>query len=133
VSEAPKTYLNAASGVALIVVLVELPSIMLGQETVLVVCAAGCIVVLGGTIYCSWRLTKSPVRLDIFQIAGGTGCLAMFGSIAFFLVTEAELTQTIPMIGLAKLIFVINGFSAVLSAVPCLLCARRFQPRCEHG
>ena len=39
-SEAPKAYLNAAFGIALIVVLVELPSIMFGQDAVLLVCAA---------------------------------------------------------------------------------------------
>lgn len=118
VAEAPKAYLNAALGVALIVVLVELPSIMLGQDTVLVVCAAGCIVVFGGTIYRSWHLTNTPVRLDIFQIAGGTGCLAIFGSIVYVFTTEIELNQTISKIDLVKLIFVINGIAAILSAVP---------------
>lgn len=115
--EAPKAYLNAALGVALIVVLIELPAIMLGLDAVLVVCAAGCVVVFGGTIYRSWRLTNAPVRLDIFQIAGGTGCLAIFGSIVYVFTTEIELNQTISKIDLVKLIFVINGIAALLSAV----------------
>jgi hypothetical protein len=83
----------------------------------LVICTAGCAVVFGGTLYRGWRLTNSPVKLDILHIVGGTSLLAIFGSIGYGFATGAEPNQIIPPIELARMIFVINGVAAMLSAV----------------
>ncbi|MCC8978182.1 hypothetical protein [Bradyrhizobium acaciae] len=120
VSEALERYLKSALSVGLIVACIELPSIMLGQDTALTICVAGCTIVLGGTIYRSWRLTNSPVRLDVFQVAGGIGCLVIFGWMGYVFTTEIRpwtFDRTIPLIDLAKIIFVLNGVAALLSAV----------------
>jgi hypothetical protein len=120
ISEAPKVYFKSALGIGLIVACIELPGIMFGQEIALAICIAGCAVVLCATIYRSWRLTNSPVRLDAFQIAGGIGCLVIFGWMGYVFATETwprTLDQTIPWIDLAKMIFALNGVAALLSAV----------------
>jgi hypothetical protein len=120
IGDAPKLYFWSALRIGLIATCIELPAIMLGQQIALMLSAVGCVVVLCVTIVCSWRLTNLPVKLDVFQMAGGVGCLVIFGWMTFVIVTEArpwEQAETIPWIALTKMIFVINGVAATLSAV----------------
>ena len=117
VTRMPRQYFYAAYGVGLTVAFVELPSIMFGQNVVLVICAAGCVAIFAGTLYRSWRLTNSPVKLDIFHIVGGTSLLGIFGSIGYGLATAAQPSQNIPPIELARMIFVVNAIAAMLSAI----------------
>lgn len=123
ITEAPQGYLSPALGTGLIVACIELPSIMLGQETALVVWSAGLPLVLGVTIYCCWRLTHSPIRLDVFQIAGGIGVLTIFGAMLYPFLTSA-LDHSISPIDLAKLIVILNLIAALSSAtLACLVLA----------
>jgi len=119
-SDVPKLYFWSALRIGLIAACVELPTIMLGQQIALTISATGSVVVLCATILCSWRLTNSPVRLDVFQLAGGIGCLVIFGWMTFVIVTEArpwDQAEAVPWIVVAKMIFAINGVAAILSAV----------------
>ena len=118
VSETPMPYLSSALGVGLIVSLIELPSIMFGQDVTLPICVVGWVVVLGGTVYRSWRLNGPPGRLDVFQITGGIACLVIFGWIMYVFAVEIRPgMQTVSLIHLAKVIFILNGFAAFVSAV----------------
>src|SRR4051794_15646618 len=120
ISDVPKIYFWSALRICLIVSCIELPAIMLGQQIALTISATGSVVVLCVTILQSWRLTNSPVKLDVFQLAGGVGCLVIFGWMTFVIVTEArpwEQAEAVSWIVLTKMIFAINGVAAILSAV----------------
>ncbi len=110
--------LNSALGVGLIVSLIELPSVLLGQDIALLICMAGWVCVLGGTVYRSWRSGAYPIRLDVFQITGGIACLAIFGWIMYaFAVEMRPGMQAMSWVHLAKAIFLLNAVAALVSAI----------------
>lgn len=118
VVDTPKLHLNVALGVGLIVSLIELPTVMLGQDITLPICVIGWVVVLGGTVYRSCRFNGSTGRLDVFQITGGVAFLVISGWIMYTFAEEIKPgMQIIPIGHLARVIFVLNGFAAFISAV----------------
>lgn len=115
-----KPNLSVALSVGVIVSLVELPGILLGSDFTHTMCVTGWLFVLVGTVYLGFRFTTYPVKLDIFQMVGGTACLAIFGSFMYtFVVAIPSEMKSVSSFDLAKMLFIFNACAALVSAVSC--------------
>jgi hypothetical protein len=118
VSQDQRRYLNSALRVGLIVSFIELPSVLLRQDVTLPICVVGWLGVLGGTLYQGWRVSGPPGKLDVFQIIGGIACLLIFGSLMYVFALEIRPgLQNLSILYLVRVIFILNGFAAFVSAV----------------
>jgi hypothetical protein len=111
--------LHLALSVSVILSLVELPATLLGWGTAHVVCVVGWLFVLGGTLYFNFRFAARAVRPDIFQFVGGIGLLVIFGSFLYAFVVAPVEPTAVSLIELVKIIFIINGCAALVSATIC--------------
>jgi hypothetical protein len=120
-----RLYSKIASGIATIVSIVELPSILLGQTAVLSICMAGWIVIIGYTIFRAWQIGDASLfgKFDVLQIVAAAALLTMFGAIKYvvFIRPQAGIpTQPVPALDLVKMILVGNAlvlFQAIVIAI----------------
>lgn len=117
-----KRCLNIALGAAAVVSVAELPSILIGQTTVLYVCQAGWPVILGYTLYRAWQDSDASTfgNLDVIQIVAGTAVLMGIGAVLCGIIVQVQAgfpIQTIPRFELIRMILLLNSIAALEAMV----------------
>jgi hypothetical protein len=115
-------YVKIAFGVGTAASIVELPTLLIGQQTALSTCAAGWIVIVGYTLFRAWRIgdRSSFGKLDVFQTVGGVATLMIFGAFLSEVVVglwAGMPTESLSGPTLIRMILLLNAGAAMEAAV----------------